>query len=104
MASMTDTEAREPRTDTNSPPDDDELAELMNPDTWDWDNVLVGVPAPNPTLTIGIRLEGDDVRILSAAARAANMPLSRYIKQVALEAATRTQNTASGHDTKRGAA
>jgi hypothetical protein len=104
MATMTDAEERRRRTDTISPPDDEELAELMDPENWDWDNVLIGVPSPNPTLTIGIRLDAEESRLLGDAARAANMPMTRYIKRVALEAARRVRKAAPSQDTTKGAA
>lgn len=104
MASMNDAKARKPRTDTSAPPDDDELAELMNPDAWDWDNALIGDPAPSPTLTIGIRLDADEARVLGDAARAANMPLSQYIKRVALEAVKRPRRVSPGHHKTKGVA
>lgn len=52
-------------------------------------NVLEGVNVPNPNLILQIDLEREESRLLSAAARAANMSTNRYIKQVALEAAQR---------------
>jgi hypothetical protein len=66
----------------------------MDPATWDWENARAGSPMPNPTLIIGVRLDADDARTLGAAARAANMPLSRSILEAALKAARAEQATA----------
>lgn len=78
--------------------------ELLDPETWDWNNTVIGVPAPDPTLTLGVRLDADEARTLGDAAHAAKMPLSRYIKRVALEAAERSKNVVSSRDAARGAA
>ena len=63
--------------------------EMMDPDFWDEATTTVGVNVPNPELHLTIRLEREDVRVLGAGARAANMKLSDYIKQAALETARR---------------
>lgn len=64
-------------------------AELRSPDNWDWDSGETGTPSPDPGLIVGIRLNRDDARILGAAARRANMPISRYILAAALKVADR---------------
>ena len=66
--------------------------ELMDPGSWDWDSAVLMPPVKNPGLRLMLRLEREDVRVLSAGARAANMKLSDYIKQAALETARRTNS------------
>jgi hypothetical protein len=82
------------------------LAELMDPESWDWDSAYVFEPDPARKATLGLTLhfDADESRILGEAARAANMPMSCYIKEVALEAAKRAPNVIPTHDTKKGAA
>ena len=59
----------------------------MDPEFWDWNTPVDVVRSDNPGLILHIRLGGDDVPTLGAAARSANMPLSRYFLPAALEAA-----------------
>jgi hypothetical protein len=74
---------------TKRPPTlDDVDRELQDPDAWDWDHPVELTVSPDLTLTLGIRLKRDDLQILGAAAEAANMKLSDYIKRAAI-AATR---------------
>jgi hypothetical protein len=55
----------------------------------DWDDAIVGIPVENPRLRIGIDLNQDEADLLGSAAHAENMPISHYIKKVALKAAKR---------------
>jgi hypothetical protein len=55
-------------------------------------DVLEGVNVPNPKLILQIDLEREESRLLSAAASAANLSTTRYIKQVALAAARAYQD------------
>ena len=48
--------------------------------------------APNPRLILEIALNREESRLLSFAARAANVSTNRYIKKMALEAAQRYQD------------
>lgn len=54
--------------------------------------ILEGVNVPNPRLILQITLGRDEVHLLAEPARAANMPMGRYIKKMALEAAQRYQD------------
>jgi hypothetical protein len=103
MPRMSNTEHMEQDGPWNEPLDELER-ELMDSDYWDESTTVVGAPVPNPTLTIGIRLERDEVRILSAAAQTADVPLSRYILQAALKAAKRPRKVPPGHHRSEGAA
>lgn len=68
-------------------PRDAEERDLMNPDTWDWEHPVEGEASSKVTATFEVSFDRDQVRLLSQAARAANLPVGRYIQQVALEAA-----------------
>jgi hypothetical protein len=68
---------------------DDIEAELRDPAYWEGSTTEAGIPCPNPILTIGVRLELDDARLIGDAARKANLPINRYVLQVAREAARR---------------
>lgn len=53
------------------------------------DEVIEGTIVPDPQLVLEITLNGEESRAIEAAARAANVSMGRYIKQVALENARR---------------
>ncbi|MEZ4563973.1 MAG: hypothetical protein R2853_14680 [Thermomicrobiales bacterium] len=84
MTHITPTAVRLESLDT---PQDAEEGELMNPDAWDWDHPVEGQTSSNVTATFEVSFDRDQVRLLSKAARAANLPVGRYIQQVALKAA-----------------
>lgn len=66
---------------------DDIEAELRDPAYWEGSTTDAGIPCPNPILTVGLRLELDDARLIGNAAQKANLPINRYLLQVAREAA-----------------
>jgi hypothetical protein len=68
---------------------DEVEAEMRDPDYWDSNTIEAGIPCPNLILTIGVRLELDDARLIGDVARKANLPINRYMLQVAREAARR---------------
>ena len=68
---------------------DDVEAELRDPAYWEGSTTEAGIPCSNPILTVGVRLELDDARLIGDAARKANLPINRYLLQVAREAARR---------------
>jgi len=70
-------------------PSEDEEADLQNPDNWDWEAAVWSRPSPRPAITVSVRLERENARLLGEAARKADMPLSRYLLQAALETARR---------------
>ena len=72
-------------------PQDAEERELMNPDAWDWEHPVEGQTASNVRATIEVSFDRDQVRLLSQAARAANLPVGRSIQQIALKAAQRME-------------
>jgi hypothetical protein len=68
-------------------PLDEEERALMDPDAWDWDNPVAVEVSPSLTTTLELRFSRDEIHTLSAAAVAANMPVTRFIKRAALAAA-----------------
>jgi hypothetical protein len=70
-----------------TPPTDEERAALMDPDYWDWEKPIAGIPVENPQLELGIVLDLKEARLLGEAARTANLPMNQYIKQAALATA-----------------
>ncbi len=65
----------------------DERVALMNSDPGDWEDPTVGMPVENPRLQLAIVLDYQESLAIGKAARAANLPMHEYIKQVALTAA-----------------
>lgn len=90
---MTHTTPTAVRLESLDPPHDAEERELMNPDAWDWEHPAEGQTATNVTATFEVSFDRDQVRLLSKAARAANLPVGRYIQQVALKAARSTETS-----------
>lgn len=84
------------QTDLNDKPltDLDEIeAELHDPKYWDWDSTVVGLPSPHPSISVGVRLAGEEARLVGDDARKAGMPVSRYLLHAALENARRDLET-----------
>jgi hypothetical protein len=80
MPSMSTDNATTPRTL------DDIDRELQDPEQWDWETPVTLTISPDLTIDLGIRLSREELRLLSAAADAADMKLSDYIKEAAIAA------------------
>ena len=87
---------RRRRTDTLNHPElddrlrepiDDEERELMDPDTWDWDNVQEGLPNPSPHAIFEVRLSLAEISQIELAAEAKGMTVIAFLKDAALQAA-----------------
>jgi hypothetical protein len=65
---------------------DDEERELMNPETWDWDNPVEVMVAENPGAILPIRFTLEELARLEPVARAAGLTPHAFIKRAALEA------------------
>lgn len=61
-------------------PLDDEERELMDPETWDWDHPIEGIPTERPGLVFEIRFAPEELEHLSRSARAEGMSLYAFIK------------------------
>lgn len=88
---MTHTTPTAVRLESLDAPRDAEERDLMNADTWAWQHPVEGQTSSNVTATFEVSFDRDQVRLLSQAARAANLPVGRYIQQVALKAAQRME-------------
>ncbi len=88
---MTHTTPAGARLESLDAPHDAEERELMNPDAWDWEQPVEGLASSNVKSTFEVSFDRDQVRLLSKAARAANLPVGRYIQQVVLKAAQRME-------------
>ncbi len=65
-------------------PLDDEERELMDSDTWDWDNPVEVVTGPSRGPVLEIRFTREELSRLQRAARAEGMSANAFIKQAAL--------------------
>jgi hypothetical protein len=75
------------RYESTQEPLDDEERELMDPDTWDWENVYEIEPSPDPGLIFEVRLSGDDLKNVERAAIAEGMTVTAYMRHTALRSA-----------------
>jgi hypothetical protein len=58
--------------------------ELMDPDTWDWENAEEGTPSPEPHLIYQVRLNGDDLKRIGPFADANHMHVGEFLRRAAL--------------------
>ena len=54
-------------------PLDDEERELMDPDNWDWENAVEGIPNPNAGAILRVRFSRDEFLALDRIAREAGI-------------------------------
>jgi hypothetical protein len=69
--------------------------EFLNPDYWDWDSAETHPPVEQRGARIAVRVEGDDLKALLAAANAADMTVVEYVRTAALEKACAAQRAGS---------
>jgi hypothetical protein len=65
-------------------PLDDEERELMNPDNWDWDNLVEGATAGEPRTSLTIPLTFDELDAIVEAAHAQGLSTEEFVKRVVL--------------------
>ena len=75
------------RYESTRDPLDDEEQELMDPDTWDWENAYEIDPSPDPHLIFEVRLVGNDLKHIERAAIAEGMTVTAYLRHAALRCA-----------------
>jgi hypothetical protein len=63
---------------------DEELAELEDPDTWDWESAEVHPPVENPGARVSVRFTAAELGVVERAAEQAGMKLTAYIRAAAL--------------------
>lgn len=74
-------------------PLDDEERELMDPDTWDWENAYEIDPSPDPHLIFEVRLSGDDIKRIERAAIAKQMNIGAFLRYAGLRCARQNSPT-----------
>jgi hypothetical protein len=70
--------------------DDDELSELEDPESWDWDDVQIHQPVANRFAVVSVTLTRDDFQTVAAAARARGMTLTQFVRSAAMKASGMT--------------
>jgi hypothetical protein len=64
---------------------DEEEAELMDPDNWDWDNPIEGNTVGDPKAVLRIQFGFEEVDALFQAAHAQGATVEDFVRQLALE-------------------
>ncbi len=65
--------------------DEDELRELQDPSSWDWEHAEVVPPAENPGAVVAVRFAADDFARIAQRAREANVSLTTFVRDAVLE-------------------
>jgi hypothetical protein len=79
--------AKPTRRDTTQEPLDEEERELMDPETWDWENAEELPAMSDVLIELPIALTRDEYRTIGRAADAQGMTTHAFIAQVALAVA-----------------
>jgi hypothetical protein len=66
-------------------PLDDEERELMDPEHWDWESTVEGVPMPNVGAILPIHFTREEIGPLQRLAHSQGMTAHAFIKQAALD-------------------
>jgi hypothetical protein len=78
----------QPELDANlREPLDEEERILMDPDSWDWENIQEGTPSPDRYSISEVELSHDESALIERAARAQGMTVIEYLRHAALERA-----------------
>jgi hypothetical protein len=75
------------RYESTQEPLDEEERELMDPETWDWENAEELPPMPDVLIELPIALTRDEYRTIGRAADAQGLTTHAFIAQVALAVA-----------------
>ena len=65
-------------------PLDDEERELMNPDNWDWEELVEGVTVGEPRASLTIPLTFEELDAIVEAAHGQELSTEEFIKRVVL--------------------
>jgi hypothetical protein len=65
-------------------PLDDEERELMNPDSWDWDNPIEGVTVGEPRVSLTIPLTFAELDAIIEAAHGQGLSTEEFVKRLVL--------------------
>jgi len=63
---------------------DDELAELEDPETWDWESAEEHAPVNAPGARVSVRFSAAELGMLERAAEQAGLKLTAYVRAAAL--------------------
>jgi hypothetical protein len=72
----------------------EQLADLQNPDSWDWEHAQQGTPNPGAGIVYRVRFQGDEVRAIDEAARARGISEIEFIRQASIAAARMSRQPA----------
>jgi hypothetical protein len=67
-----------------TPKEREELRELQDPDSWDWEQGEVHGPAVNPTAVVSIRFTREEFERVATAAERSGRKLTQYVHDAAL--------------------
>ena len=79
---------------------DAELAELQDPETWDWESAQRYPPNPNAGAVVRVRIPHVEFGEIADAARAAGVTLATFLREAALKEA-RARQVGEGPHTSR---
>ncbi|HEY7068044.1 MAG TPA: hypothetical protein VII06_41720 [Chloroflexota bacterium] len=68
-------------------PTDEELAELQDPDYWDWESAERHPPNPNARAVVRVHMSSADFREIMAGVRASGSTLEAFMREAALDRA-----------------
>ncbi len=85
-------------------PLDDEERELMDPDNWDWENAVEGIPNPNAGAILRVRFSRDEFVALDRIARETGIGPIDFIHQTMVEIIDAESRSAQLATAKRAAA
>ena len=63
---------------------DEELAELEDPESWDWESAAEHPAVETPSARVSVRFSADELGVLERAAEQAGIKLTAYIRAAAL--------------------
>jgi hypothetical protein len=63
---------------------DEELAELEDPETWDWESAKEHPPVESPSARVSVRFSAAKLGVLERAAEQAGLKLTAYVRAAAL--------------------
>jgi hypothetical protein len=63
---------------------DEELAELEDPETWDWESAEEHPPVQTPGARVPVRFSAAELGVLERAAEQAGLKLTAYVRAAAL--------------------
>jgi uncharacterized protein (DUF1778 family) len=72
--------------------DDQELRELEDPDSWDFENVQIHQPVAHRRAVVSVALSRDAFRDIASAARDCGMTVTGFVRLAAIEKAERLNN------------